>query len=113
VHVFNMPPARSKVPAIAAVRCTLRLPAPQVLELYQVPPFVLQLNARAAPVAEREAGWNEVSVRRLRMERERARAQPNREGVEWLREHRHGVEKQLGNAAELRRRLQRGARTLS
>ena len=45
----------------ALVRCALCLAATQVLELYQIAPFVLQLDARAAPVTARVGGGKEVS----------------------------------------------------
>ena len=45
----------------ALVRRALRLTATQVLELYQIAPFVLQLDARAAPVTVRVGDGKQVS----------------------------------------------------
>lgn len=47
--------SRSGAPAAGPVRGALRLSPPQVLELDEVPPLVLELHARAAPAAEE--GW--------------------------------------------------------
>ena len=44
-----------RAPAAGPVRGALRLSPPQVLELDEVPPLVLELHARAAPAAEE--GW--------------------------------------------------------
>ena len=45
----------------ALVRRALRLTATQVLELYQIAPFVLQLDARSAPVTVRVGVGKKVS----------------------------------------------------
>lgn len=80
--------SRSRPARAALVRRALSLPAPEVLELYQISPFVLELHARSTPATsggglrgwggEISAGSTRAGDARRRETRRRGRARPTR-----------------------------------